>query len=158
MPRKFFTYLILAATFSGYFPYLASSQPNTPPPNSPAIVTISNKTLEIRYNEHLLFSGELSVSADSVQHHTQVYRDGDKIQQVVLLTTLDGNRRIKISGKIFGSLQAFPCEADRPSRGRLIVRNASGLSSSLRNRAIYDRQEDWVLSVDALPNVRYHSE
>lgn len=154
MPRKILTYLTLAATFSGFFPYPALSQPDTIPPNSPAVVTIRNKAIEIHYNNRILFSGVLSVSADSIQYHTQVYRTEDKIQQVVLLTTLDGNQRIKISGKIFGSLQAFPCEADRPSRGPLIVRNASGLSRSLRNRAVYDRQEDWVLSVDALPNVR----
>jgi alpha-galactosidase len=146
VPRAKLTYLFFAAILTVWAPDPALSQSNTPPPNAPAVATLRHKTLEVLYNKHRLFNGELSIPAESLQYRTQVFRTGDKIQQVVLLTTLDG--------KIYGGSEAFPCEADRPGRGPLIVRHASGLSRSLRNRAVYDRQEDWALSVDALPNVQ----
>ncbi|MFA5816768.1 MAG: alpha-galactosidase [Bacteroidales bacterium] len=54
-----------------------------------------------------------------------------------------------IEGEIFGSDEAFPCEADRRvSNNYDFVRHSVGLSHSLLNRAVYDRKFDWVLSVD----------
>ena len=65
-----------------------------------------------------------------------------------------------MSGAVVGSEEAFACEADRRDRrgaGPLVVRHVSGLSRSLLNRAVYDRQSDWVLSVDAGPAVDRHA-
>lgn len=123
------------------------------PPNAPAVVELQKNVITITYNQQQVFSGELNLAVETLQYRTQVFRDGDKIQQVILLSTLDWNKRLKITGKIVGSPESFPCEADRPSRGPLIVRHASGLSRSLRNRAVYDRREDWALSVDANPKL-----
>jgi hypothetical protein len=123
------------------------------PPNIPATVELRQNILTIRYDGSVLFSAEVNPTAESFEHRTQVYRDGDKIQQVILLTTRDWNEKLRIAGRIFGSDECFPCEADRPGRGPLLVRHASGLSRSLRDRAVYDRRMDWVLSVDANPRV-----
>ncbi len=146
--------LLLTATIS--FAIICLSQDggiSSTPPNQPASVEIKKNTITIRYGGRAIFSGELSPAAENIEHRTQVYREGDKIQQVILLTTMDWNKKIKISGKAFASEESFPCEADRPSRGPLIVRHMSGLSRSLKNRAVYDRSGDWVLSVDANPKV-----
>jgi alpha-galactosidase len=116
-------------------------------------VEIKGKAIVVRYNGRPIFSGEMSHSADSIQTRRNIYREGDKVEQVTLLTTLDRRNRIKITGRVFGSDESFPCEADRPSRGPLMVRHSSGLSRSLRNRGVYDRTEDWALSVDANPGV-----
>jgi alpha-galactosidase len=142
------TLVFLALTASS-----AVSQPSAIPPNAPAVVEVRNNVITITYQQQQIFRGELNLAAETLLHRTQVFRDDDKIQQVVLLSTLDWNKRLKISGKILGSAEAFPCEADRPSRGPLIVRHASGLSRSLRNRAVYDRRADWALSVDANPKL-----
>ncbi|MCX6141728.1 MAG: alpha-galactosidase [Ignavibacteriales bacterium] len=127
------------------------------PPNSPANVEIVGNTIAIRYDGRLIFSGQIRSDSATVHQRAQVYREGNKIQQVILLTTMDWNRKIRINGTVLASEESFPCEADRPtdraSQGPLIVRNASGLGRNLRNRAIYDRQSDWVLSVDANPKV-----
>jgi alpha-galactosidase len=123
------------------------------PPNTPATVEMHQNTLTVRYDGRVLFSAEVSPGVESFEHRVQVYRDGGRIQQVILLTTLDWHKKIRITGKIFGGDESFPCEADRPSRGPLLVRHTSGLSRSLRNRAVYDRSRDWVLSVDANPKV-----
>jgi hypothetical protein len=144
--RAFLVSLLLGVTS------LAFAQPAAPL-NAPATIDLRQNTLTVRYDGKVLFSGEVTPGVESFEHKVQVYRDGERIQQVVLLTTLDWNEKIKITGKIFGSDQSFPCEADRPSRGLLVVRHASGLSRSLRNRAVYDRKRDWAFSVDANPNV-----
>ena len=138
---------IVSASFSDEL------KPNAAPPNAPASIEIKKTTISISYNNRIIFSGEMNLAAETFLHKNNVYQEGEKIQQVILLTTLDWNKRIKISGKLFGSKEAFACEADRPSRGLAIVRHASGLSRSLRNRAVYDRSGDWTLSVDENPRV-----
>lgn len=124
------------------------------PPNAPASVEITKKSITIRYDDRVILAAEINIDAASIQHRTHTQMEGERIEQVVVLTTLDWNKKIKISGKLFGSDESFPCEVDRPSRGPLLVRHSSGLSRSLRNRAIYDRAADWVLSVDANPKTR----
>jgi hypothetical protein len=124
------------------------------PPDAPASVEIKKNSITIRYDNRVILAAVLNVDAESIQHRTHTQMEEERVEQVVLLTTLDWNKKIKISGKLFGSDESFPCEADRPSRGPLIVRHSSGLSRSLRNRAIYDRAGDWALSVDANPKTR----
>jgi len=114
----------------------------TGPPNAPATVELLKNALAIRYDGRVVFSAEVNPAAESFQHRMQVYRDGGRIQQVIVLTTLDWNKKIKIAGRIFASDESFPCEADRLSRAPLLVRHASGLSRNLRNRAVYDRTMD----------------
>ena len=151
MNTKLFSFPVV---FLSLLPFASLfSQPLLPPPNAGATVDIEGTSITIRYNDHLVFSGNMSYQAEDIQLRTNVYRDGERVQQVVLLTTLDWNKKIEISAKVFGSEESFPCEADRPSRGPLVVRHSSGMSRSLRNRAVYDRSEDWVLSVDANPSV-----
>ncbi len=123
------------------------------PPNESADAAFKNGILTLSYNGHTIFSGNVDRRDDELRFKTQVFRQRDKIQGICVLTSLDWSKKIRISGMVSGSGESFPCEVDRPSRGPLIVRHASGLSRSLRNRAVYDRNEDWVFSVDANPNV-----
>lgn len=151
MKTNLFSFLL---AFLCVFPFASLlSQTTVPPPNAGATVDIKGTVITIRYNDHLVFSGDMSYAVESIQSRTNVYREGERIQQVVLLTTLDWNKKIMISAKVYGSEESFPCEADRPSGGPLVVRHSSGMSRSLRNRAVYDRSEDWVLSVDGNPSV-----
>ena len=127
------------------------------PPNAPALVEIKNNAITIQYHGRVIFSGTMNAGGAKIHERTQVYKEGQKIQQVILLTTMDWNKKIKITGRVAGSEESFPCESDRPtdraSQGPLIVRHASGVGRNLRNRAVYDRKWDWVLSVDANPKV-----
>ncbi len=147
---------VLLTVWCGYS-FAQVSALRSAPPNGPATVEIKGNVIAIRYNGKLIFSGQIRSDSATVHHRTQVYVEGNKIQQVILLTTMDWNRKIRINGTAMASEESFPCEADRPTdranQGPLIVRNASGLGRNLRNRAIYDRQLDWVLSVDANPKV-----
>ncbi|HCA81163.1 MAG TPA: hypothetical protein DEP53_15640 [Bacteroidetes bacterium] len=127
------------------------------PPNQEALVDIKDSTITFTYDGRLLFRGTIRFDGSVLDRQVKIYEDGRKIQQVALLTTHSSNKKIRISGTVYGSAESFPCEADRPtdraSQGPLIVRNASGIGRNLRNRAVYDRTFDWAFSVDANPRV-----
>ncbi len=120
------------------------------PPNEPAKVVVKGEQIRITYNGADVFSGDLRGSGGGVEATTNVYRNGGKVTQVILLTPRPGDRVI-VNGTLRGSPESFPCEADRRDQGPALVRNSSGLSRSLLNRALYDRLQDWLLSVDAGP-------
>jgi len=146
----------LFAVWCGSSPAQVSALQSAPP-NASATVDISGNAIAIQYDGGLIFSGQIQADGATVHRRANVYKEGNKIQQVILLTTMDWNKKIRISGTVTANAESFPCEADRPtdraSQGPPIVRNASGLSRNLRNRAVYDRHSDWVLSVDANPKV-----
>jgi hypothetical protein len=108
------------------------------------------------YNGQRIFEGTFESTDPGVQFREQVLEDSNALTQVVVLFTSQWNNTITLDGTIIGSVESFPCQADRPDRrggGPPIVRHSSGLSQSKLNRAVYDRQSDWVLSVDANPDV-----
>lgn len=121
------------------------------PPNAPAQIDVTGGRIVVRYAGRAIFEGAVENGNEAFQSRTNVYHNGDRIEQVLLLTSSSPNRRMKLAGTMSGSGEAFPCEIDRPNRGPLLVRHASGLSRSLRNRALYDRGADWALSVDFGP-------
>jgi hypothetical protein len=122
------------------------------PPNEPAKVVVKAGKIRIAYNGADVFSGEVRSPERGFEARTNVFRNGDKVSQIILLTP-KGEGRVGLSGTVLGSSESFPCEADRRDRGLTLVRHASGLSRSLLNRAVYDRHSDWVLSVDAGPRM-----
>jgi len=91
----FISLFVISASFS------AELEPTAPPPNAPASVEIKKNTISISYNNSLIFSGAMNLDAENFLDKNNVYQEGEKIQQVILLTTLDWNKRIKISGKVF---------------------------------------------------------
>jgi hypothetical protein len=115
------------------------------PPNKPAEIIFKKNTLKILYDGSLIFEGSLD---DSITYYTKSQVDSlsEKINQVITITSL--NNPIKISGIMEGSEESFPCEVERKRRGIEIIRHSYGLSYSLLNRAVYDRNQDWVLSID----------
>ncbi|MDH4196122.1 MAG: alpha-galactosidase [Candidatus Aminicenantes bacterium] len=152
MKRRHILIVLLAAaaaTAAGP-PTLA---PTAGPPNGPAEVKWDADRLEFAYDGRVIFSGRLEGLPSGSRPLLNVYRTGDKVNQVILLVHPDSRTKLRLSGTVFGSGEAFPCEADRRDRGPLLVRHVSGLSQSLLNRAVYDRRGDWVISVDANPGV-----
>jgi len=150
---------ILLAFFALVVSNSLAQQKGVPPapPNAPAHVELKDDAITIQYNGRVIFSGTMSAGGVKVHERTQVYHEGERIQQIILLTTMDWNKKIKIAGTVIGSEESFPCESDRPTdragQGPLIVRHASGIGRNLRNRAVYDRKWDWAFSVDANPKV-----
>jgi hypothetical protein len=122
--------------------------PPSAPPNAPASVDIKGEKIRITYYGRTIFEGSIRAGQPGVEARVNVYKTGDSVNQVVLLTSRDDGKA-GLSGMIFGGPESFPCEADRRDRGLTLVRHVSGLSRSLLNRAVYDRSSDWALSVDA---------
>ena len=125
------------------------------PPNEPAKIGFRDGKLRIDYAGQTIFKGEVVVEGkkENVRSLVNVFRPGDRVSQVVLLTSGNEGLKLRIFGTVFGSVESFPVEADRRAKGPLIVRHSSGTSRNLLNRAVYDRRGDWVLSVDANPPV-----
>ncbi len=121
------------------------------PPNEPAVVEMAGNVVTIRYNGGTIFEGRLRNRAALSRATVNAFRTGTAVDQVVALTAQSSRVPLELTGTVSGSDQAFPAESDRPLRGLPIVRHSSGQSRSLRNQAVYDRQWDWVLSVDDQP-------
>jgi len=121
------------------------------PANAPARIEIAGAKITIRYDGRTIFEAAVETGAASFKHLENIYRDGERIEQVLLLSSSGSRQKIKLAGTVFGGGESFPCEADRPNLGPLLVRHVSGLSRSLRNRAVYDRGGDWALSIDVNP-------
>jgi alpha-galactosidase len=133
---------------------LASSPTTDPaPPNAPAQIDVAGGKVVVRYAGRTIFEGAIENGGEVFQSRVNVVRAGDRVEQTLLLTSQARRQRMKFAGTVAASGQAFACEIDRPNRGPLLVRHASGPSRSLRNRAVYDRAADWALSVDFGPRV-----
>lgn len=122
----------------------ARALPQPEPPNLPSEITVNNGQILVRYDGKIIFLGKLTSTAP-VKFDTISFINGEKVSQSFILRGKD----LAVKGKILASKQAFPCEADRrASTDYDIVRHSVGLSHSRLNRAVYDRQSDWVFSID----------
>lgn len=116
------------------------------PPDSAANVTFQkNGQLIINYDHSNILTAALNNTDVHFLHIEN--KDGNKVEQVIVLESKSGND-FTLTGTITGSNESFSCEADYPRKGTPVVRHSSGSSASLLNRAVYDRQKDWVLSFD----------
>jgi len=145
--------IVLLAAAAATAACLRGPDPADGPANAPAEVTWEEGSLELAYGGRVIFSGRLEGLPAGSRPPQNVYRTENRVNQVVLLVNPGSRAKLRLSGTVFGSGEAFPCEADRRDRGPLLVRHVSGLSQSLLNRAVYDRREDWLISVDANPGV-----
>jgi len=162
--RKFLSLLgpISFFIFGGFMaaaPPFAAAPKSTaisePAPNEPARIDFQNGRLTITYAGQTIFEGTAAAGKDKFEHRVQTFKTGERIEQVVYFYG-SGKTTIRLSGAVVGSEEAFACESDRRDHrgaGPLVVRHVSGRSRSLLNRAVYDRQVDWVLSVDAGPSM-----
>jgi len=116
------------------------------PPNTPAQFLWNGKTIQLTYNNQIIFKAEIQNSDEQTAFNDLVDNNNGKINQVLKWTSRE--KPLKLAGQIFTSEESFPCESDRKREGPDIVRHSVGLSHSLLNRAVYERKFDWVISVD----------
>lgn len=115
------------------------------PPYNPANVVITENNIELKYNNQVILRATIEGFDDQILYNQTIDTIGP-LQQVIKFSSR--NNSLTFSGKITGSKQSFPCEADPPEDAIPMVRHSVGLSHSLRNHAVYDRQSDWVISID----------
>ena len=131
--------------------------PGGAPKNEAARVKIAGGRISVRYDGRDLFLGRIAAAEGGVEAKVSVFRTGEAVSQVVLLTPGEKKGQVRVTGTLFGGPESFACEADRGDRGPVMVRHVSGTSRSLLNRAVYDRGRDWAFSVDAGPRVAVKS-
>ncbi len=130
----------------------AKSGPSTDAPeNDAAKVDIGAKTISLRYDGRAILEAGITAGPAGFEAKANVFRTGDALSQVILLTPREKGGKVRIEGTLAAGPESFPCEADRRDRGLTMVRHVSGLSRSLLNRAVYDRGRDWAVSIDAGP-------
>jgi hypothetical protein len=117
------------------------------PSNAGAQIKISGNELRVVYDNQTILSGKIDKDPSTFYLRQVTDKNNGAVTQVFSITSSD-HRNFKFDGTIIGSSESFPCEAERKQSGTVVVRHTVGLSSSLLNRAVYDRKSDWVLSVD----------
>jgi len=117
------------------------------PPNNGAVLKLEGSELQLVYNDQTILSGNIGKDPSTFYLRQVTDKNNEAVTQVFSITASD-YENFEFSGIITGSSESFPCEAERKQIGTVVVRHSVGLSSSLLNRAVYDRKRDWVLSVD----------
>ena len=138
---------IAAMLFLTSLPMCKPEMPATVPPNAPGEVSVEGATISLSYNgnEILTLEADLPQSTFTVKELKEE-RDG-KVYHLFTISSVNGTK-MNITGRIHAGPESFTCEADRRIEGAQVVRHTYGLSHSLLNRAVYDRDSDWLLSAD----------
>jgi len=123
------------------------SPDNEAPPNAPAQLTHEGNTIILTYAGYEIMSLTTDIPPDSFTVKELKEELDGKVSHLFTVSTPDG-RKMNISGIIRAGKESFTCEAERRIEGTQVVRHTVGLSHSLLNRAVYDRQSDWLLSAD----------
>jgi alpha-galactosidase len=125
----------------------SQERPISIPANGPAVVTLNGNELIVKYDNAVILKATIEKDPSTFYLRQMVDENNGVITQTFSITASD-YKNFSFSGLIAASEESFPCEAERRQSGTVVVRHTSGLSSSLLNRAVYDRKGDWVISVD----------
>ena len=124
------------------------AQPTGAPPNVAAALTAANRDVALTYEGRRIVGGTVSGGTVAPERRTVTSDTNGAVTQVVKWTAV-GRDRVTVDLTVQGSADALAVEVDRGADTLPLVRASIGPSHNLRNRAIYDRSRDWVLSVDA---------
>ncbi len=145
--RDWTRWLPVVAALALPAPAAARAQAPGPPSDAPATVTRAGDRVILTYDGATLFDGTLDSAARAAQFRSLVDTSGGAVTQV-LKWTATGPAPLRLTGVVRASAEGFPCEIEPRPEAPRIVRNAVGLADNLLDRAVYDRGEDWALSVD----------
>jgi len=145
--KSIFILLMLHICFIVSNEAIAQEKPAKSPMDVPAIYSLNNNELRITYNNQTIFQGTIESHGNSF-YKDEISTNKDSVINQVMNLTSENGKPITLTGFISASNEGIACEADRKDDSFYIVRNSVGLSHSLRNRAVYDRLGDWLLSVD----------
>lgn len=146
MTNSFLASLLLLA---GVSHRVVAQDASGEPPNTAAVLTTTPGRVTLTYEGRVNVDG--LVTADpgvTAEVRTATTRESDALTQILKWTTR-GPGRVHLALTVHGSADALAVEVDRTDATLPLVRSAIGPSHNLRNRAVYDRARDWVVSVDA---------
>ncbi len=116
------------------------------PPNAPmSIRSGKGQSLICSYDGKQLAEGKWT--GKGIVRTMSAGKSDGPINQVWAVTAEGGPASLEL--RVRASGESFPCQADRTGYGALpIVRHVFGLGTNRLDRGVYDRQRDWVLSID----------
>ena len=118
----------------------------------PAIVDLKGNDLTITISGRQILQGKLTAGPKKYRMISQSQTINGAMYQVVTITGGDF-KAFELQGRIMGGNESIACESEPRDAGLKFVRHSVGPSHNLRNQAVYDRQQDWLLSFD-LNNTR----
>ncbi|MEO7965436.1 MAG: hypothetical protein ABIT38_16120, partial [Gemmatimonadaceae bacterium] len=116
-------------------------------PSRPAVLCNLGSGWSLYSGDSLLLTGVLNDSASGVSFRSLTDSSGDRITQVFKWTKRWG-APLSFELVVVTSDEGFAAEADADEDALPIVRHSDGPSWNRRNRAVYDRRGDWVISID----------
>ncbi|MEP7325187.1 MAG: glycoside hydrolase family 36 protein [Gemmatimonadota bacterium] len=127
-------------------PVSLAAQTGSEPPNRPALMSGSDSTVALQYQDALLLDAHIRGPDHGVIQSQLVDSTGGRITQVLKWTVRGGT--LTLTAIVQTSVEGFAAAAEPREDGLLVVRHAVGPVVNRLNRAVYDRHDDWVLSVD----------
>ncbi len=124
-------------------------QPLGEPPNAAATVTNTADRVSLTYEGRRVVDGTVGGAAGVTAERRAVTSESGGTVTQVLKWTAVGRGSLTFDLAVSASTDALAVEVDRPDGTLPVVRTSIGPSHNLRNRAVYDRTRDWVVSIDA---------
>ena len=147
-PSFLFTAVVTAA-----LAHSLDAQSPRAPLSAPAQLGRTGDRLTLRYDNRVLFDARVTTRG-RLDVRTLVDTTAGAITQVIKLTAFGDGARVTLDGTVVASAEGFAVEPEPRTDALPVVRHASGPSFNRLNRGVYDRQRDWMLSVDAQARVR----
>ena len=114
---------------------------------SPGELRVNDGHISLIYNNKEIVSLDINANPSSFVVNDLIDDQDGKINHAFTITSKD-YKALDIEGVINAGVESFACEADRRIEGTQVVRHVYGPSSNLLNRAVYDRDGDWLISAD----------
>jgi alpha-galactosidase len=104
-------------------------------------------SLSLVYGDAAIFSGKIQGGGSQYLVRRQTERVDGCTWQIITIRTENG-KTFRLDGRVKGSDESIACEGDPGEVRTKVVRQVVGRSHSLLNNAVYERQKDWLFSVD----------
>lgn len=104
-------------------------------------------SLGLVYGDAIIFSGRIQGGGGHYLVRRQIQRVEGCTWQIITIRSENG-KTFRLTGRVKGTNESIACESDPSEVRTRVVRQVVGKSHSLLNNAVYERQKDWLVSVD----------
>ncbi|HLK27286.1 MAG TPA: alpha-galactosidase [Puia sp.] len=136
------------ALFISFFISYCTTNAQNDPLNGPAEIFQKPDSIFISYEGQMILSGKIDVSEKNASwsfSNNHGFIDG-KCFQTIIIRASEGN--VNLNAFVSAHETSFACESEPTDKAMKIVRHVVGQSHSLKNNAIYNRNNDWLISID----------
>ncbi len=112
-----------------------------------AEINYKGDSVYIKYQNNIVFSAAILAKTAAVHYRQQNETVNGCTFQTITISVAD-DKAIELNAVIAPGDEAIACESAPADNSLKIVRQVAGKSNSLLNNAVYDRNGDWLLSVD----------